>query len=101
MNSPNLITLSSTVSAVQDQISSSLGDEAVILQLESGTYYGLNEVGARVWQLICESTSVQQIRDALLAEYDVEAGRCEQDLLSLLQKLADESLIEVTHATAV
>jgi hypothetical protein len=58
-------------------------------------YYGLDAVGARIWSLIQEPRTVNEIRDILLEEYEVEPERCERDLLALLQKLADEGLIEV------
>jgi hypothetical protein len=98
MSLPCPIALTSVVSAVKDQISSSLGNEEVILHFGSGTYYGLDEVGTRIWSLLREPQPVSQIRDVLLAEYEVEPEQCEQDLLTLLQKLAEEHLIEVNHA---
>ena len=87
----------STVVASKDQISSDLGGEKAILDLKAGMYYGLDGVGARVWDLIQEPRNVGDIRDFLLDEYDVAPERCERDLLALLQRLADEGLIEVRH----
>ena len=85
----------STIVAGKNQLSSDLGEEAVILNSDKGMYYGLDTVGARIWNLIQNPTRVNEIRDALLKEYEVECDRCEHDLLLLLQKLADEGLIEV------
>jgi hypothetical protein len=89
------VSLNSVVVASKNQISSDLGGEAAILDLEAGVYYGLDEVGARIWELIQEPSAAMEVRDVLLAEYDVEPERCEHDLLALLQRLADEGLIEV------
>ena len=88
----------STVVAAKDQVSSDLGGEKAILDLKAGMYYGLDGVGARVWDLIQEPRDVGDIRNILLREYDVAPERCELDLLTLLQRLADEGLIEVRHA---
>ena len=85
----------STVVAAKDQVSSDLGGEVAILDLKAGVYYGLDTVGARIWSLIQEPRTVNEIRDRLLEEYEVEPERCERDLLVLLQRLADERLIEV------
>jgi hypothetical protein len=85
----------STVVAAKNQVSSDLGGEVAILDLKAGVYYGLDAVGARIWSLIQEPRTVNEIRDILLEEYEVEPERCERDLLALLQKLADEGLIEV------
>jgi hypothetical protein len=77
-----------------------LGEEAAILGLKAGMYYGLNAPGARIWSLVQEPRPVSEIRDVLLSEYDVEPDRCERDLLTLLQRLADEGLIEVKDETS-
>ena len=90
-----MVSGSSTVVAAKDQVSSDLGGEVAILDLKAGVYYGLDTVGARIWSLIQEPRTVNEIRDILLEEYEVEPERCERDLLVLLQRLADERLIEV------
>ena len=85
----------STVVTAKEQLWCDLAGEAAILNLRNGVYYGLNPVGARVWNLIQTSRTVNEVRETLLNEYDVDPDRCEQDLLALLQKLATQGLIEV------
>ncbi len=85
--------------AIKDQVSANLEDEAVILHLKDGVYYGLNPVGARIWNLLQEARSVNQLRDILLSEYEVEPRPLEADLLQLLQELASRGLIEVHYDT--
>lgn len=92
--------LQSVVVAASEQISCPLGEESAILNLKNSVYYGLDPVGAHVWKLLQEPKSVRELRDALLAEYDVEAQRCEQDLLELLEKMRIEGLIEVRAVAA-
>jgi Coenzyme PQQ synthesis protein D (PqqD) len=102
MNSKELerkISESSRVSASAEQISSDLGGEAVILNLKTGIYHGLNEVGAQVWTLIQEPKTVFEIKQTLLHEYEVEADVCERDLMILLQELVSAGLIEVKDET--
>jgi hypothetical protein len=89
------ITLRSVVVIVPNQFSCDLAGEAAILSLSSSAYYGLNPVGARIWDLIREPQTVQSVLDRLLAEYNVEPDRCEGDLIAILQELAGEGLIEV------
>jgi len=88
------------VKAVKDQVSAGLKDEAVILNLKNSVYYGLNPVGARIWQLIQEPITVAALREKILAEYDVEAARCEQDVLTLLEALKTQGLIETSNPVA-
>ena len=90
----------STVVAAKDQISCDLAGEAAILNIKSGTYYGLDPVGARIWKLIQQPRSVDEVRQALLDEYEVEPERCDRDLLVLLEKLLAEGLIEVKEGAA-
>ena len=90
----------SVVGAASEQISCPLGEESAILNLKNSVYYGLDPVGAHVWKLLREPKSVGELRDALLDEYDVEAARCEQDLLELLEKMRSEGLIEVRDVAA-
>jgi len=94
---PTGITLSSMVQAVPDQVAANLAEEVVILNLTDGVYYGLNPVGARIWNLIQTPRTVQAVLDILVQEYEVEPHRCQQDLLKLLQELAVKGLITVTH----
>jgi hypothetical protein len=90
-----MISATTTVVASKDQVSCDLAGEAAILNLKDSVYYGLDTIGARIWSLVQEPIPVGAIRDAIQQEYDVEAARCERDLLELLQKLAAEGLIEI------
>jgi len=95
-----MVEVNSSVVAAKEQVSSDLAGEAVILDFKSGVYYGLNEVGASIWNLIQEPKTVNEIRDAILEEYEVEPEQCDRDLKAILQQLADEGLIEVRNETA-
>ena len=79
----------------QDQVSCDLSGESAILNLKAGVYYGLNEVGTRIWKLIQEPRRVGELRDAILEEYEVEPDRCEADIIALLQAFMENGLIEV------
>ena len=90
----------STVVTVSDQISSDLGGEVVILNMKTGIYHGLNEVGAKIWDLIEQPKTVKEIHNLLVEEYEVEPEVCKNDLLSLLKSLQAVGLIEVTNETS-
>ena len=89
------ISLKATVVAGKDQVACPLLDEVAILHMGSGIYYGLDPVGARIWQLVQQPRSIEEIRAKLVDEYDVDPARCENDLLEILKKLRDEHLIEI------
>ncbi len=90
----------SVVVAAKDQVFCDLAEEAVILNLQSGVYYGLNSLGARVWSLIQEPRTVSELQGVILEEYEVEPERCERDLLALLRKLVDAGLVELKGETS-
>lgn len=77
-------------------MSRTVGDETVILDLESGTYFGLDPVGARMWQSLGEGKSFTEVCDVILDEYDVTCERLEADLLALAAQLAEHRLIIVS-----
>lgn len=81
--------------AASGQISADLGGTIAIHHIESGYYYALNAVGARVWELIKVQITVGEILQALLREYDVAPERCARDLEALLQGLAERGLLEI------
>jgi trimethylamine:corrinoid methyltransferase-like protein len=85
----------STVVAVQDQVSSDLGGEVAILDLAGGVYYGLDAVGARVWELVQKPIEVHEIQETIIEEYDVDRARVERDVHAFLKRLTDEGLVEV------
>lgn len=95
-----MISIDSVVKASKDQISSDLAGETIILALNRGQYFGLDGVGARIWQLMAEPRPIDEIRDRLIREYDVPPERCQKDLLELLQEMESEGLIEVEGGTA-
>jgi hypothetical protein len=85
----------STIVASPNQISSDLVEETVILNLKSGVYHGLNQVGTTVWKLIQQPRNFGEIRDAVLTEYEVSVEECDRDLRQLLENLAAQDLVEV------
>lgn len=96
----HMISPTATIVVSKDQVSCDLAGEAAILNLKNSVYYGLDPVGARIWNLIQTPTTVGAVRDAIVQEYDVDAERCERDLLDLLDKLASEGLIDLKDETA-
>ena len=66
------ISRDSMVVVSQDQVSCDLSGESAILNLKAGVYYGLNEVGTRIWKLIQEPRRVGDLRDTILEEYEVD-----------------------------
>jgi hypothetical protein len=78
----------------KDVLAQELEGETVILDLASESYFGLNEVGTRIWALVEEGQSREAVVDTLVDEYDVERDVLEKDVSELLDQLNEAGLIE-------
>jgi hypothetical protein len=94
------IELETTVKQITDQVSCNLNDEVAILNLESSLYFGLDEVGAYIWQAMREPTKVSDLCRRVFERYDIGAEQCEADVLDFIQKLDDAKLLAVDDATS-
>lgn len=83
------------VAAEGRQLSTNLSGEIVILSLHDGVYYGLKDVGARVWALLETPRRVDDIVNRIVAEFDVVPAVAEADIQELLGDLADHQLIRI------
>lgn len=82
-----------TIKPSPDVLARELGDDTVLLDLKSGTYFGLDKVGARIWALLVTGRSEERILDALTEEFDGERSAMRADLHRLLDEMAEQGLI--------
>jgi hypothetical protein len=75
-----------------------LEQESVLLNLETEQYFGLDETGTRMWQLVTTSPSIDAAYQELLAEFDVEPELLRANFVELLSRLVDSGLLEVLPA---
>jgi len=92
---------SSRVTTAPDVMFRIIGEEAVILNLKTELYLGLDPVGTRIWTVLNGAPSIQAAYESLLTEYAVEPERLRQDLDELLDKLLEQRLIEIAPGEAV
>jgi hypothetical protein len=91
-----LATMTSRVRVNDDVLFQELQGEAVLLNLKSGVYFGLDPVGTRIWQLFAEHEVLAEIAQTIVAEYDVAEDRCSADLLALVGDLERQGLVAVS-----
>ncbi len=89
------LSIASAVRITDDVIFNDLQGEVVLLNLKTGTYFGLDPVGTRAWQLIQDHGCLGSVKDAMLREYEVSAEDLWEDLQDLVIRLADKGLVEV------
>jgi hypothetical protein len=96
LSSMRILTLDTIVLASTQQISCGVADEAVLLSMNDGQYYGLNEVAASIWKQIQTPRTVAQIRDSLLEEYaDISQSECEQAVYAFLREMIELNLVDL------
>jgi len=77
-------------------IAKMIGTEMVLLDYDRGIYYGLNPVGARVWQLLSDGKNESEIVELLAEEYDAERAAIAADVAALLRELRERGLLTET-----
>ncbi len=75
-----------------------LDRESVLLNLETEQYFGLDETGTRMWQLVTVSPNIDAAYEELLAEFDVEPELLRSNLTELLGQLVENGLLQVLPA---
>jgi hypothetical protein len=87
-----MLALTDRVAVRPEVIFRALGAEAIVLNLEGGLYFGLDEVGCRIWSLV-ETTDLEGASQALAGEYDVSIEHARRDVVAFVQTLIDRGLV--------
>jgi len=89
--------LNSTVKRSSEPLQAGLDDEVVMMSVEKGSYYGLDPVGARIWELLESPKQVSEVVADLLEAYEVEKDVCERETIAFVQSLLGEDLAEIVE----
>jgi len=93
---PTPLSLASVIQWSSDQLAATVNNEVVILNIERGSYYGLDDVGTDIWQRLATPVRIEALCDALMAKYDANRAVIERDLIALLERLVGEGLVSVS-----
>ncbi len=88
------ITLSTYVKKHDGILVQKLDEDVVMANIDNGHYYGVDKTSKRIWELLEMPTTCQAVCDELSVEYEVERATCEREVLTFIQELVDEGLIE-------
>ena len=81
----------------KDVVWTKLGEEVAILNSDTGTYFGLDPVAARIWCLMAEGKTTEDVVSTLLSEYLVDEQRLRSDLSELIEQLVARSLVKISN----
>lgn len=87
-----------TIAPAPDVLHQELGGETVLLNLDNESYFGLDEIGTRVWQLLSETNSATAVVDRLFDEYEVGVEQLRLDVEKLITELLDAGLVSVARS---
>jgi hypothetical protein len=93
-----MIPADAVVVASDQQLSTTLAGEVIILGLDDSMYYGLSGAGARIWELLQSPRTVGEIVQIITAEFDAERDRVAADIDALLADLESRGLIAITRS---
>ena len=91
----NQISEKTIVYRSESLISNNLGEDVVMMDIENGSYYGLESVSASIWKLTESPVSVGSICDKLVDEYDVSLDKCRQEVVTFLNDLIERNIVEI------
>jgi hypothetical protein len=89
------VSLDTPLVVPEDVIFRELDGEAIILNLATGIYFGLDEVGTRLWALVADSGTLRHAVDTMAEEFDVDHATLERDALELATGLLDKGLVHI------
>ena len=74
-------------------VQSKIGEEVVMLDMESGFYFGLNSVASVIWNMMQNAVTVEEIVDQLMAEYSVQKSQCLAESQELIGRMLEHKII--------
>lgn len=90
-----MISLKQKFTISSEVLAQEIDEETVLLDLKSDSYFGLDEVGTRIWQLLKETGDLQAVFDTMIEEYDVDDKQLKKDLLDHLTQLVEAGLVSL------
>lgn len=92
-----VMTMNKKLKIPDEVVFQKVGDETVLLNLKTGTYYGLESVGTRMWELVADKGTLAGIVESMLEDYEVTPEDLQRDILRLVEELQANGLIEVVE----
>jgi hypothetical protein len=92
------LTLDFLVARTQEILASEMGKETVMLDVQKGAYFGMDEIGSTIWGMIKTPVRIAELCAALQTRFSVDAEECQRDVLAFLEDLKKQGLLNVQPA---
>ena len=96
-----MLDLQSIVNVPASVMARRVGDEVIVLDLAGGEYFGLPDVGARMWECLLDGQSLQEVANIIASEYEVDQATADADVARIVAELRDRGLVAVSPSTAL
>ncbi|WML45836.1 lasso peptide biosynthesis PqqD family chaperone [Neobacillus sp. PS3-40] len=91
------ISIKSPIKQCEGNIVSDMDGDKVMLSIKNGKYYNLGSLGGEIWDLIKAPIKINQLITILISEYQIEKSECEQQVLTFIEQLYSEGLIQIVN----
>lgn len=89
------LTLDTCLQRNPEQIFTDMDGETVMLNIEQGSYFGIGGTGNRIWELLAEAKTVDELVTVICNEYEVSGAECKEDVLNFCRSLLEQDLAQV------
>jgi hypothetical protein len=89
------ISTDTVISQIEEIVASDIDGETVMMSIENGKYYGMDDIGSRIWELIEKPIKVSDLIATLLEKFDVDRETCERDVPKFLNELNEDKILAV------
>ncbi len=96
MSDDQQLSLNSTVVRSSQLMGSKVDNELVMIDLDSGEYFGLNAIASDIWEQMAEPILIADLCANLLQRYAVDETRCQRDVLALLKQMQDKQMLQIS-----
>ena len=83
-----------------DQVAADMDGEVMMMNIDTGKYFALNEVASFIWTVLAQPSSLRQICESVQAEFEVTSDDCERDTKVFVQTMIRDGLLQMVSATA-
>lgn len=97
MHNKDQINRETIIKRSESLLSNDLGNDVVMMDIEQGAYYGLEEVAARIWKLTETPVSVNSMCEKLTAEYDVPENKCLEEVMDFISDLLSRNIVQIVE----
>ena len=91
------ISTDTVVRRIEEVIAGDIDGEIVMMSVENGKYYGLDDIGSVIWKLVEAPVKVSDVIDTLLERFDVDRETCEKDVLKFLNDLNEDKILAMNE----